>query len=819
MTKLQLQKLQILRFALLALGCNAGFATAGEIDFAHDIVPIIRQHCSECHTGDKKKGGFSMNARADLLKGGENGPTLVPGKSAESKLIKLVTSADDEERMPPPGPKRSKVSAEQFATLKKWIDSGAVWTEGFTFNKPAYEPPLKPRRPELPAASDGRQNPIDRILDASMAAQKLPRPGPISDAAFLRRVHMDLVGLLPEPEVLEKFLTDTAPEKRAKMVRALLDNSISYTEHWMTFWNDLLRNDYAGTGYIDGGRKQVSDWLYRSLAENKPYDQFTRELIAPTPESEGFARGIKWRGTVSAGQTVPVQFSQSVGQTFLGLNMKCASCHDSFVDRWKLEEAYALAAVYSAEPLELYRCDKPTGKKATPGWLFPELGTIDAAKPPQERLKQLAALMTHPENGRFTRTIVNRLWHRLMGHGIVHPVDAMQSEPWNADLLDYLAIELSDKKYDLKKTLELICTSEAYQSQSEVLQGNPDEKAYIFKGPRARRMTAEQFTDAVWQITGTAPSKFDAPVKRVKTATKESVKPAKQHELTAKWIWSSDGVAKQPAGGETLSFQQEVTLSQTVKQATAAITCDNSFTFYLNGKKLADGENWEQPDTVALNDLIKGKNTFLVVAKNGSDSPNPAGFFFEAVLTLSDNTTVNIASDPSWQWTSTLPNAKGAFKQKPTDWKPAAVVANSAVWASANPALTEALNDGARQSQQMVRAALMKSDLLMRALGRPNREQIVSTRPVDLTTLEAMDLNNGQILNARLAQGAQGLLNLHGGSSDAIIRWLYGYALSRQPAADEMAVAKEILGQKPGPVELQDLIWAVLMLPEFQIVR
>jgi len=147
------------------------------------------------------------------------------------------------------------------------------------------------------------------------------------------------------------------------------------------------------------------------------------------------------------------------------------------------------------------------------------------------------------------------------------------------------------------------------------------------------------------------------------------------------------------------------------------------------------------------------------------------------------------------------------------------VVANSAVWASANPALTEALNDGARQSQQMVRAALMKSDLLMRALGRPNREQIVSTRPVDLTTLEAMDLNNGQILNARLSQGAQGLLNLHGGSSDAIIRSLYGFALSRQPAADEMAVAKEILGQKPGPVELQDLMWAVLMLPEFQIVR
>ena len=195
---------------------------------------------------------------------------------------------------------------------------------------------------------------------------------------------------------------------------------LAYAEHWLTFWNDLLRNTYTGTGFITGGRKRVTPWLYRSLVDNKPYDQFVRELIAPTAESEGFIKGIRWRGSVNSSQTTEIQFAQNVTQVFLGINMKCASCHDSFIDRWKLEETYALAAVFAQQPLELHRCDKPLGRFAEPAWMFPELGQIDKEAAQPERLKQLAELMVHPENGRLTRTIANRIWHRLMGRGIVH---------------------------------------------------------------------------------------------------------------------------------------------------------------------------------------------------------------------------------------------------------------------------------------------------------------------------------------------------------------------------------------------------------------
>lgn len=607
-------------------------------DFVHEVAPILRKHCSECHTDTKKKAGLSMNDEASFREGSENGPIIDIGNPEKSLMLELIASDDEDLRMPPKG---KGLNAEQVEIIKAWVISGAKWEPGFAFKKPAYEPPLRPRNPTLPAAINGRNHPIDRIIDHDLAAKKLAVPAPLDDAAFLRRVHLDLVGLLPDIKTLLEFKADSRPDKRARIIDQLLADKAAYTEHWLTFWNDLLRNDYAGTGYIDGGRKQISGWLYQALYDNMPYDEFVRRLVAPTPENEGFAKGIQWRGSVSAAQITPMQYAQSVGQTFLGINLKCASCHDSFVDRWKLSEAYGLAAIYADGPLEMFRCDKPTGKTAVPAWIFPELGTVDASLPKAERLKQLADLITHPQNGRTPRAIANRLWQRLMGRGIVHPVDAMQSPPWNEDLLDYLGSHLAANQHDLKKTLKLICLSKAYQSKSESFEEAPQESNYVYQGPRAKRLTAEEFVDAIWQICGTAPQKIDAPVKR----------------------------------------------------------------------------------------------------------------------------------DPS-----------------------------------VNP-------------QPMVRAALLKSDLLMRTLGRPNREQIVSTRPNELATLEAMDLNNGAILDKRLAEGARHLLAKHKGSSAELATYVWRAALCREPTADELQLAVSMLGEKPGVAATQDFLWGVFMLPEFQIVR
>ncbi|MGV3660258.1 MAG: DUF1549 domain-containing protein [Prosthecobacter sp.] len=799
------------RLVLLSL-LTSYVSPASGVDFSHQIVPILREHCAECHAGDKKKGGFSFNDRESLMGGSENGPVVITGKSAESPLIQAMLSSDPDEQMPPKG---KRVPPAQIALLKEWIDSGVAWEEGFAFKKPAYEPPLLPRSPALPAAVEGRTHPIDRILDAQLAAKKQPLLKRANDSIFIRRVYLDLIGMLPTVKDLAEF--EKNPD-RAKLIESLLARDIDYTEHWLTFWNDLLRNDYGGTGFITGGRKQISNWLYQALITNKPFDQFVRELISPpNGESRGFIDGIKWRGDVSAGQTVEIQFAQSVSQSFLGINMKCASCHDSFIDRWKLSEAYGLAAIYAQKPLEIHRCDKPIGQTATAAWLFPEIGQIDAKLPPAARLKQLADLMTHPKNGRTTRTMVNRLWHRLMGHGIVHPVDAMQTAPWNADLLDHLATFLAENGHDLRKTLAHIATSEAYQAQSQVVTKGVDDHGYIYAGPRARRMTAEQFMDAVWQLTGAAPLKMDAGVLRGKV----DIEKAKGIQVQGHWIWGDSAKpGSTPAAGETITLRKTFKLDTDPITASAVVTCDNSFILFVNNRKVSEGDDWTKLTVVPLHTALKkGANNITVIAKNAGNGPNVAGFYFDARLRDGTGQETLVNSDFSWQWSAKVPNTKegrlGAFEAK--DWKPVTLVKPVKSWE--NMLFTQGpllLAQGADSFGHMIRASLLKADFLMRTLGRPNRDQIVSTRPNELTTLEAIDLANGSILADTIAKGATKLM---ADASGDLITPLYRHALSRDPNAAELATAKELLGDKPTQQGVEDLLWAVCMLPEFQLVR
>ena len=429
---------------------------AAEIDFVHQVMPILKKNCAECHTDGKKKGGLSMNTRAEFLAGGEGGEVAVPGSIEDSYFLELTASTDLDERMPPKGP---GVSPEELKILKQWVDEGMIWDDAITLGSSGWEPQMKPRIVKLPKPMNNRIHAIDRILDHYLQEKKVSLPALASERTFVRRVYLDIIGILPTPEQLNAFIHDKSSDKKTKLIDHLLAEDVSYADHWLTFWNDLLRNDYTGTGFITGGRKQITTWLYNALKGNMPYDQMTRELIDAKPDAAGFINGIKWRGSVNASQTRDMQFAQNVSQVFLGINMKCASCHDSFIDRWTLQEAYDLAAVFSEEPLELERCDIPTGKMATPKWMFPEIGQIDPKANKNERLKQLAKLMTHPDNGRFTRTIVNRIWAQLMGRGIVHPVDAMHTKPWSEDLLDFLAVQFSQDGYDLRKFLKFVMTS------------------------------------------------------------------------------------------------------------------------------------------------------------------------------------------------------------------------------------------------------------------------------------------------------------------------------------------------------------------------
>ena len=163
---------------------------------------------------------------------------------------------------------------------------------------------LELRRTAIPNTdpSLGLTNPIDRFLAAHFEKHGVDSASVISGPVFARRVTLDLVGSLPTPAEMATFRNDSRPNKRQLLVRRLLNNRHAYATHWLTYWNDLLRNAYRGTGFIDDGRKQITGWLYKSLYDNKPYNQFVHELVHPVEGSQGFVKGIVWRGVVNASQ-------------------------------------------------------------------------------------------------------------------------------------------------------------------------------------------------------------------------------------------------------------------------------------------------------------------------------------------------------------------------------------------------------------------------------------------------------------------------------------------------------------------------------------
>jgi hypothetical protein len=389
----------------------------------------------------------------------------------------------------------------------------------------------------------------------------------------------------------------------------------------------------------------------------------------------------------------------------------------------------------------------------------------------------------------------------------------MQTEPWNADLLDFLASDFAEHGYDVKHTLRLIANSAAYQSRCEVLTAEEPASGFQYSGPRAKRLTAEQFIDTVWQLTDAAPKKMDAKFLRGKLdpATARTV------QLSGQWIWSSNN--EQPAAaGERRTFRKRFELAEAPENGGATITCDNRFTLYINGKKASSGDNWQTPVAIPLPSLVQGTNELLIVAVNEGDSPNPAGLFFQASIGRGE-AAQTIVSDTTWEWTSKIPKNDGKFAEPPEDWQPAVAVANQEIWAAVRGDLQSSLARAAYVPQHMMRAALLKSDPLMRTLGRPNRDQIVTMRPNDLSTLEAIDLANGARLAKMLSDGAQNLLGRQWHSRDELVQWLYRLALSRAPTAEERDVALELIGEELSQRGIEDLLWAVIMLPEYQFVR
>jgi hypothetical protein len=795
---------------------------AHTINFNQEIKPILEASCIKCHGRGRDKGGFRIDSRETTVQGGHAGAAIIPGKSAESLLIELVMGFDPDNVMPQKG---TKLTRDQVGLLRAWIDQGAAWDASVSFGK--KEPiNLLARRPELPAGRNHDAHPVDRFVEAYFAGHKIKSPKAVEERVFARRVYLDVLGLLPPPEELEEFVADRNKEKRAQLVRRLLADNENYAIHWMTFWNDMLRNDYRGTGYIDGGRKQITQWLYAALKNNQPYDRFVTELIDPKPEAEGFTKGIVWRGVVNASQTPQMQAAQNISQVFMGVNLKCASCHDSFINDWTLADAYGLAGIYSDGPLEMVHCDKPTGKNAPLRFIYPQLGEIDPQADQSARLKQLAQLITQRQDGRLTRTFVNRLWQKFFGRGLVEPVDDMETPAWNSDLLDWLAEDFADNGYNAKHTIELLLTSRAYQLPSVAATEQADEN-FVFHGPIVRRMSAEQFRDALTTMTGIgyATPAADLPLTGGETGARAAKAPA----VAPKWIWNEPDAANQ-ARAATVYLRKEFTLDQVPTEAAVVVRCDNTFQLQINGQRVGDGDDHSRSYVFDIRSRLKQGQNFIAVKavnrlpnntdpKDGEAVPgteNPAGLLLVARLRAGANV-MDFGSDDSWFWSS-QPVDWNKPQVSAERWQPVAVLGDAVIapWKVPANFAQQAL---ARTGYGEVRAALVAADSLQVALGRPNREQVITVRASAATTLQALELTNGAELSRILGRGAEKVLTEQKDASGSeLAKGIYRTALGRNPTGKELGGAKEMLGQPVQKAGVEDLMWSLAMLPEFQLI-
>jgi Protein of unknown function (DUF1549)/Protein of unknown function (DUF1553) len=386
---------------------------------------------------------------------------------------------------------------------------------------------------------------IDRMVEDGYQKYKVTPNPQAGDGTLVRRLYLDIIGRIPTQEEVRAFTESSDPAKRSQLVDTLLASD-GYVSHWYNWWSDILR---VQTGGQDESGTAYAEWIKSALKANKPYDQFVTEMIT--------AKGFVWdNGAVGyyvrdAG--MPLDNMSNTAQIFLGTRLVCAQCHNHPFDKWTQKDYYQMAAyTYGVDteinPRSVYRRlaeqEMKAGRRLDPGEqramnrliddiLEPlKYGVAETERPiklpgdykyddakPGDYVKartifgdkananrdprgHYAEWLTSPENPRFTMVIANRLWKRTMGMGLIEPVDDFKDETSasNPILMKFLADQMVNMKFDVKRMIRTICNTRTYQR--EATRGEvPSDQPYYFQGPLLRRMTAEQIWDSICALT------------------------------------------------------------------------------------------------------------------------------------------------------------------------------------------------------------------------------------------------------------------------------------------------------------------------------
>jgi len=510
-----------MKFIIIIATLATPIVAEGIIEFNKDIRPIFSDHCFSCHGPDKR--ARKADLRLDTYEGATRDlggySAIIPGDPDKSELLLRTMHSDPEELMPPPKSKISKLDSEQIRLLKQWIKEGANYQRHWAFS-PITNPKI-----------NNKEHLIDHFVSKRLKNERMALSERADPYTLIRRLFLDLTGLLPSPEEVSTFVNDPSERAYGNLIDSLL-KSPHYGERWGRHWLDQAR--YADShGYTSDSERQMwpyRDWVIDALNKDMRFDQFTIEQIAgdllPDATKNQIAATAFHRNTLISqeGGSDPEQFRveatmdrvNTTGAVWLGLSIGCAQCHDHKFDPISQREYYEMYAFFNSaedrnntgptipvvegelikdsekneknkanlmvmrdrkDPRETFlltRGDFTTPDKKT-GQLNP--GFISAINPTNEKETQkrsrldLAKWLVDPKNPLTSRVTVNRTWMRYFGKGIVETEEdfgTRGSLPSHPDLLESLSSYFINSGWSMKKLHKLIVTSKTYTQSSKV---------------------------------------------------------------------------------------------------------------------------------------------------------------------------------------------------------------------------------------------------------------------------------------------------------------------------------------------------------------
>ena len=682
----------------------------------------------------------------------------------------------------------------------------------------------------LPSArADEISQKIDALVEEGYKAHKITPNQPTTDEAFVRRAYLDIIGRIPSMEEAREFLDSAEAGKRTKLIDKLIDSE-GYVSHWYNWWADILRvqSNMGGNDNREAGQA-YAHWVKDSLRNNKPYDQFVRELVT----AEGYIWDNGAVGYYIRDAGMPLDNMSNTVQIFLGTRLACAQCHNHPFDKWTQEDYYKMAAftynvdtdaVASKEMKDDMNAaydkiakeggkrgeaerKKQSMRKVIDGILEPmkagvsddspkdlklpadfkydakkagmavEAHTIPltkedkgAAGSQREQRAAYAAWITSPQNPRFSTVIANRLWKRVMGMGLIEPMDDFKDDTSasNPALMKYLSQQVISGKYDLKKILRAMYNTRTYQRQVTTTDVTED-KPYYFPGPVLRRMTAEQIWDSVTTLV------IPSPDMRLRgQAYRGALEQLRKEAEALGKVKSSDlvSVARKYADED---FQLELKASVAREKLNKARDAKDNKAVAAAQKELNEAN--DARDNIGA----KAREEVLKLA-----SGSQKGAFVTTIKPI------------------------GSMMDKDKDHKDAPVIdsATASQWNG--------------YGDEFFRASELPSPApgghFLREFGQSNRE-IIENSTTEATVSQALSLMNGPTFDKLMMDNTQLIQRFRGASNDegrtnAIFMSLF----ARKPSDTERAIVAETV-EEFGKDGWKHVIWALLNTREFVFVQ